>query len=101
MSEIKDVLIELEDYMIYSKYLLEEKGVEMSPTECYKMVQWFKDSSNDSGTNPTQSTIFKYGHKIAMYMVFCTEQMYDLYEIYYALTHGMNAIPANKQPLQN
>ena len=95
-NPVKDLLIELEDYQIYSKYLLENKGVTMSPEDCYRMVQWFKDYHNEAGS-PSQIAIFKAGHQIAKYMIFCTEQMDDMYELYYALSNGLPAL--NKQDL--
>lgn len=98
-NPVKNLLIELEDYQIYSKYLLDNKGVTMSPEDCYKMVQWFKDSNNETGS-PSQAAIFKAGHQIATYMIFCTEQMDDLFEIYYALSHGLPALPKQKLPIQ-
>ena len=49
-NPVKDLLIELEDYIIYSKWLLENKGVQMTPEACYEMVQWFKDANNEAGS---------------------------------------------------
>lgn len=96
-NPVKDLLVELEDYIVYSKWLLENKGVETSPEACYKMVQWFKDANNETGS-PTQAAIFRAGHRIAKYMIFCTEQMDDLYELYYALSEGLHPLPENKLP---
>lgn len=96
-NPVKDLLIELEDYQIYSKWLLENKGVSLTPEDCYKMVQWFKGSC--ACVNPTQAAIFKSGHQIAKYMIFCTEQMDDLYELWYALKYGIKALPQNELPI--
>lgn len=98
-NPVKDLLIELEDYMIYSKYLLDNKGVTMSAEDCYKMVQWFKDANNEAGS-PTQAAIFRAGHQIAKYMIFSTDQMYDLYELYYALSKGLPALPKQDLPTE-
>lgn len=98
-NPVKDLLIGLEDYIIYSKWLLENKCVQVTPEACYKMVQWFKDANNEAGS-PTQAAIFKAGHRIAKYMVFCTEQMDDLYEIYYALSKGLPALSKQNLPIE-
>lgn len=96
-NPVKDLLIELEDYQIYSKWLLENKGVSLTPEDCYKIVQWFKGSNPCA--NPTQAAVFKAGHQIAKYMIFCTEQMDDLYELWYVLNHGIKALPQNELPM--
>ena len=98
-NPVQNLLIELEDYIIYSKYLLESKGVTMSPEDCYRMVQWFKGASNVTGS-PSQAAIFRAGHQIAKYMIFSTDQMYDLYEIYYVLSKGLSALPKQDLPIK-
>ena len=96
-NPVRNLLIELEDYEIYSKWLLENKGATYSPEDCYRIVQWFKGSNPCA--NPTQAAIFKAGHQIAKYMIFCTEQMDDLYEIWYALKYGIRALPEKELPM--
>lgn len=96
-NPVKDLLIELEDYIIYSKWLLENKDANYTPEDCYRIVQWFKGDNPCS--NPTQAAIFRAGHQIAKYMIFCTEQMDDLYELWYSLKYGIKGLPEKELPM--
>ena len=95
-NPVKDLLIEFEDYQIYSKWLLENKGANYTPADCYRIVQWFK--GDNPCHNPTQAAIFRAGHQIAKYMIFCTEQMDDLYELWYGLKYGIKGLPEKELP---
>ena len=93
-DEVREALIEFEEYANYSKYLLENKGVDMSIEKCYDMFHWFKDKTPDSiyKSNSTLWALWDIGHNIAIHWSGCTTQMDQLYELYYALKYGINKL---------
>lgn len=86
---MREALIEAEQFNIYSKWLKEHKGVDMSPIDCYDMLQWFKNPHDDIIFNPTQSVIYLLGKNIANHFMLEWSQMNQLYELYYILKCGV------------
>jgi len=89
-EELKEVINEAEEYVAFQKYLKDFKGADYTIEECYNMVQWFKNSNNiKTVLNPTQGVLFFFGHREAMFFMGEQDQMNKIYELYYALKHGI------------
>ena len=74
----KQALDELETYKKFQKFLKDEKGV-----DCTLL-------------NPTQAVLFHYGYREALFFMGEYDQMDKIYELYYALKHGI--IPVKNMP---
>lgn len=90
----KQALDELETYKKFQKFLKDEKGVNYTIDECYDIVQWFK--GKEPILNPTQSILFHFGRREALFFIGEYDQMDRIYELYYALKHGI--IPVKNVP---
>jgi len=91
----KQALMELKAYENFQKFLKDEKGVDYTIDQCYDIVQWFK--GEEPTLNPTQAILFHYGHREALFFMGDDyEQMNKIYELYYALKHGI--IPIKNMP---
>lgn len=89
-NSVKQALDELETYEKFQKFLKDEKGVDYTLDECYDIVQWFKN--NKPLLNPTQAVLFHYGHREALFFMGEYDQMDKIYELYYALKHGITPV---------
>lgn len=96
MDPARKALDELEEYTKFQKFVKEYKGADYTIDQCYDIVAWFKDNSNSEYLNPTQSILFHYGHKEALFFMGEPDQMDRIYELYYALKYGI--IPVSNIP---
>lgn len=94
MDPARKALDELEEYTKFQKFIKEYKGAEYTIDQCYDIVQWFK--GEEPTLNPTQSVLFHYGHKEALFFMGEPDQMDRIYELYYALKYGI--IPVKNMP---
>ena len=90
----KQALDELETYKKFQKFLKDEKGVNYTLDKCYDIIRWFK--TKDPLLNPTQAVLFHYGYREALFFMGEYDQMDKIYELYYALKHGI--IPVKNMP---
>lgn len=94
MDPARKALDELEEYTKFQKFLKDEKDVYYTMDKCYDIVQWFK--GEEPILNPTQSVLFHFGHKEALFFMGEYDQMDRIYELYYALKNGI--IPVRNMP---
>lgn len=94
MDPAKKAIDELAEYTKFQKFLKNEKGVDYTLDQCYDIVQWFRDK--EPILNPTQSVLFHFGHREALFFMAEYDQMDRIYELYYALKHGI--IPVRDMP---
>ena len=94
MDPAKKALDELEQYTKFQKFLKNEKGANYTIDKCYDIVAWFK--GEEPTLNPTQSVLFHFGHREALFFMGEYDQMDRIYELYYALKHGI--IPVKNMP---
>ena len=94
MDPARKALDELEEYTKFQKFIKEYKGGDYTIDQCYDIVAWFK--GEEPTLNPTQSVLFHYGHKEALFFMGEPDQMDRIYELYYALKYGI--IPVKNMP---
>lgn len=87
MDPAKHALDELEAYIKFQKFIKNEKGADYTIDQCYDIVQWFK--GKEPILNPTQSILFHFGHREAIFFMAEYDQMDRIYELYYALKYGI------------
>ena len=94
MDEVKEVLIEFANCETYSKWLKNEKGIDMTPAQCYDMMTFFHDYGNWSEMNiPQRMALFDLAHNIVVHWSGCTDQMNQIFELYYTIRYGINPLP--------
>jgi len=96
MSEMRDVLAEYSEYITFSNWLKNIKGVDLPPEKCYELVQKYTKYSEyyhePEGMNPTQTAIFNAAVNRATHFIGATSQIDELYELDYALRCGVNPV---------
>lgn len=92
-DEVKDVLLDFSKYETFSKWLMNEKGVDMTPEQCYDMMTFFENYSNWSDMQtPQRMALFDIAHNIVVHWNGCTDQMNQLFELYYTIRYGINPL---------
>lgn len=93
-DEVKDVLMELANCEAYSKWLKAEKGIDKTPEQCYDIMAYFGNYGNWADmVVPQRMALFDIAHNIVTHWNGCTDQMNQLFELYYTIKYGINPLP--------
>ena len=93
-DKVKEVLAEYGECENYSKWLKANKGIDKTPEECYNMMEYFRDYKNwVDMVVPQRMALFDLARNIVMHWNGCTDQMNQLFELYYTIKYGINPLP--------
>ena len=93
-DEVKKVLAEYSECETFSKWLKANKNIDRTPQECYAIMEYFRDYKHwiDMVTSQRMA-LFDCARNIVTHWNGCTDQMNQLFELYYTIKYGINPLP--------